>query len=270
MGIDDLDKYKALVASGQKLFLSRRTLADSSNSGALISQWQNTPDPGTVATSAETYTNTTVGAVGQPDPVGSYYLVSASFALHDSQAGGGSGAALVLIDRLVTVGGLVGNVITAQTVNTPSLPRYTTGAGVWAMVEGFGNSGSAGNVTMSYTNQAGTASRTSKAIGFTAGQNSARIIPLQATDTGVRSVQSATLTASTGTAGNWGITLFRPITFLPLAAGYENYERTVLNGGIGGGLSPILAGACLSFISRMHATTNLTGPTLITLNLADA
>jgi hypothetical protein len=45
--------------------------------------------------------------------------------------------------------------------------------------------------------------------------NKFQIMPLQAGDRGVKSVESLTLSASTGTAGNFGLTLFRPIMTFP-------------------------------------------------------
>lgn len=271
MAIADLSTYKSLVASGQKFFVPKQlSVSPAVSSGSLMSQWQAAPDGGAAATST-TYTNATTGAVGQDDPVGNYYLVSAQWAMPDNTTTG-PGGALVLLDRLVSVGGLDGTLTSAQTVNTPTLPRYTTGAGVWAMAEVYSSVGSTStNLTISYTNQAGTAGRTSKSATLwpNGNLNNTKFIPLLPGDTGFRSVQTATLSSGTGIAGNWGITLFRPIAFLPLVSPSENYERTVLNGGIGGGLQPIVAGACLSFVSRIRNSTNAQANS-ITLNLADA
>ena len=41
-------------------------------------------------------------------------------------------------------------------------------------------------------------------------------VPLQSGDKGVRSVQSVTLSSTTGTAGNFGITLMKRIATIPL------------------------------------------------------
>jgi hypothetical protein len=41
------------------------------------------------------------------------------------------------------------------------------------------------------------------------------ILPLQEGDSGVRSVESVTVLATTGTAGNFGVTLFKPLLYLP-------------------------------------------------------
>jgi hypothetical protein len=131
------------------------------------------------------------------------------------------GSSLPLFDRLVDHAGCVANVATAQTTNLPTaaLTRETSGEGVWAFIEVYGAIGSTTTtVTISYTNQDGTAGRTSlpQTIGgaFRTGAQNLIPIPLQDGDTGVRSVQSMTLAATTGTAGNIGIVLAKPWALL--------------------------------------------------------
>lgn len=123
----------------------------------------------------------------------------------------------VLIDRLSHQGGLSGTVTTAQTTNLPTaaLTRYTSGVGVYAALEVYTAVGATDALwTVSYTNQAGTAGRTASwLMADTPGGNSFHPIPLVGSDTGVRSVESVTLTPSTGTAGNFGVTLFKPLVW---------------------------------------------------------
>ncbi len=77
-------------------------------------------------------------------------------------------------------------------------------------------------VTTSYTNQAGTAGQASQAtvFGGTAFRevNRAIILPLAQGDTGVRAVASVTVLATTGTAGNFGVTLYKPLMIFPIQA----------------------------------------------------
>ena len=76
-------------------------------------------------------------------------------------------------------------------------------------------------VTASYTNQAGTSGRTTTSVNFWSGglgqatvpptANQVQFLPLQSGDYGVRAVASVTLSASTLTAGNFGVFLFKPL-----------------------------------------------------------
>jgi len=125
----------------------------------------------------------------------------------------------LLVDRLVQQGGLVGNITTSQTTNLPTtaLPtRATGGDGVWMALQIYSTAGSTDTiVTTTYTNQAGTGSRTSTHYYYdTPIGNALHILQLQDGDTGVRSVESVQLSASTGSAGNWGILLFKPLAFI--------------------------------------------------------
>jgi hypothetical protein len=127
-----------------------------------------------------------------------------------------AGGTVIIYDRLVQSSGHSGIVTTAQTVNTAALTRYTSGVGVFMGVCIFSTVGTtATTFTVSYTNSSGTSGRTSPActIGGTNDRNTARFIciPLQVGDVGVQSVQSVTLAATTGTAGNFGIVLWRPL-----------------------------------------------------------
>ena len=127
--------------------------------------------------------------------------------------------AIILYDRLLHIGGLSGTSTSAQTVGG-TLTRHTNGLGnvIWAEIyDQVGTS--ATTISASYTNSTGVSGRTTVAqvYGGTGYRESTRILPLQLAngDYGVQAVASATLAASSGTAGNWGITVAHPIaTFL--------------------------------------------------------
>lgn len=126
---------------------------------------------------------------------------------------------LILYDRLVHTGALSGTVTTAQTVNSAALTRSTTGDDVELFLEVYTATGATQvNVTVSYTNSAGTAGRTSVSVPFLASPVAGQMlpIPLQSGDLGVRSVQSVTLSATTGTAGAFGVTLVKRIAECPI------------------------------------------------------
>jgi hypothetical protein len=108
-------------------------------------------------------------------------------------------------------------------IQTVSLPRYTTGEGVMVMAVGQSAASTVGTFTMSYTNSAGVAGRTSAATftkAITGGgtlvssdsnavAGSQLFINLQAGDTGVRSIESVTFTAAGG--GLMALVLVKPL-----------------------------------------------------------
>lgn len=116
-------------------------------------------------------------------------------------------------------------ITTAQTlINTLPLPRYADGAGVRAYIVAVGTMGAGTpNITISYTNQAGVAGRTMPVtVSAVATAVQGHIVhsdpsankyfpflPLQAGDTGIRSVQSIQLSA-TMTSGSMALVLCKP------------------------------------------------------------
>lgn len=122
-----------------------------------------------------------------------------------------SGGMVELYDRLIQSGNLNGTLTTAQTVNTPAIPNRNGAAATnveWAL-ECYTDLGATGvTATISYTNQAGTAGRTTT-VAIPATWRAGRllfILTLQSGDTGIQSIQSVTLSATTGAAGAFGVT----------------------------------------------------------------
>lgn len=169
-----------------------------------------------------------------------------------SANGNAARSVIWLADFLVHSGGMSGTVTTEQTTGLPtaSLPRYTNGNDVMAAIIVHSALGStATTATLNYTNQSGTAGRTSQPIVVPASTNARGILVfcLQDGDTGVRSVEGLTLAGSTGTAGNFGVLLFKPIAMLggTCAEGIDRAPtREMLLSG--GAMAEILQGACLS------------------------
>lgn len=130
----------------------------------------------------------------------------------------------LLVDVLVMAGNINANVNTSQTVSTSALTRYTTGAGVLMTLEVTTALGaSASNVTVTYTNQAGTGSRSTGAIAMTASAIVGRLqpqalvapcIPFAAGDYGVRSIDSIIFSAAMG-AGVLAASLYKPVMAVP-------------------------------------------------------
>lgn len=172
---------------------------------------------------------------------------------------------LILYDRIAHSSGLNGTLTTAQAVNGAALTRHTTGEDVELFLEVYTATGAtASNVTISYTNSAGVAGRKTPAVAMQVTPVVGQMlpIPLQEGDTGIKSVQSVTLSASTATAGNFGITLVKRIAEIPI---------TVAGAGVV--LDPFALGfpqiennACLSMM--VVTSTTSTGFITGTINIA--
>lgn len=159
-------------------------------------------------------TSATTGAIPFTNPV------SGNTYLGRLEAVGGTAGTLIIYDRLWHNSGQVGNITTSQVVNSLSLTRPNSNGDqveLWGEVY-TAMGATASTFTATYTNSAGTGSRsatyTMPANALSVGQ----MFPflLAAGDTGVRSVQSVILSVSTGTAGNFGLTLLRRIASIPL------------------------------------------------------
>jgi hypothetical protein len=194
-----------------------------------------------------------LGGVDQQNGAAELRMLECRFGWADARA------SLCIADRLSHQGGLVGNVTTAKTTNLPTaaLTRYTDGEGVRIGLEIYATiGGTATSVTVSYTNQAGTSGRISEAvqIGATNFNAASRFIqvPLASGDTGCRSVQSVTVLATTGTAGNFGVTLYRPLLWVPLLPGGAEFDALL---DAGGALPQVLNDACLFMVHMSPVET---------------
>jgi hypothetical protein len=160
-----------------------------------------------------------------------------------------------IVDLLGAYAYVDANSVSAQTCyNTNTLPRYTTGAGVRAFLVSAGTGyvssttptsigSNAHNVAMTYTNSAGTGSRqmpftvacTINAIQGQIGHsgiaaNNYFPLPLANNDAGVRSIQSITLSAGSGTANTfYHMVLYKELAMIPVPAANVYYERDFVN-----------------------------------------
>jgi len=175
--------------------------------------------------------NTNQGSLllGVPNPTGGNkaYLLSFGYA---------SGTALntcLLADLCIQAGNISGSTNASQTINTTALTRYTSGIGLNMILEVTTPLGSSGaNVTITYTNQSGTGSRSTGAQAMTTSAIAARLqpgafvpfTPLQSTDYGIQSVQSLQLSASM-TAGVMALEIYKPLSFVPGIAANAWVER---------------------------------------------
>jgi hypothetical protein len=181
------------------------------------------------------------------------------------------GVTLVAIDLLNVLGGLSGTVTTEQTTNLPTaaLTRHANGDGVFIGIVIYAAIGTtATTISVRYTNQAGTPNRTSTvtAFGGTGFRELGRLIqiPLQAGDTGARSVEGVTLTATTGAAGNFGVAMFKPLTGFSLDSTTGTIPiDAVSSGGMIGSMAEFDDDACLTFLSFSPIAQSINGALLL-------
>ena len=208
-------------------------------------------------------------SIGPMPAVGSGRLTIMGARLNPSNIGG---QAVILVDMLNVSGGLNPTLTTEQTTNLPTaaLTRFTSGEGVMAGLCIWGSiGGTATTVTVSYTNQVGTAGQISTAtqIGGANVANAAGrmiLIPLAAGDTGVRSVESVTLAATTGTAGNFGVCLFKPLAIMAMNDWQGAHAiDAVSSGGFVGTLAEVHPNACLSVFGIGNVSQTICGSIIL-------
>ncbi|MEK7423199.1 MAG: hypothetical protein AAB131_05095, partial [Actinomycetota bacterium] len=182
--------------------------------GRLTSLWryEGAPSHGAVPpTTAAVPDSTTDGGLKQTDPASGKkkWLLGGSI---NASVGG----SLVVVDRLLHNSGLSGTSTSAQTVGG-TLTRYTTteAKGNRVFVEINTQIGvTPTTATIDYTDQDGnSATSPTFQMGNTNYREAQRMIevPLAAGDSGVRAVASITLAGSTGTAGDFGVVIARPL-----------------------------------------------------------
>lgn len=204
------------------------------------------------------------GQVNFTDPVsGNAYLSRLSASA--TQAG-----TLILCDRLWHNGGFTITQATAQNIVSPTWPARdangeTNGEGVLLGVEVSTACGAAApTITIGYTNQDGTANRTATNWFPTAnspGVGSFFPIGLQAGDSGVRSVQSLTLSVS-WVSGVINLVAYRPLATIELSA--ANIPAAI--DAVTGGLPRLYNGTVPFFIFVPNTTTtsNISGSIIYT------
>ena len=173
-------------------------------------------NPGSVPTSGsgQTCDNTTSGAMPFSSPGAGKSLYLARFVSHNNSTSSSvPNSHILLMDRLVASSGLSAASALSQTVNSVALPtRGGSGEGCELWIETYSDTGATERtLTVNYTNSAGAASSTSVTFPGTSANNDGPTfqVPLAAGDLGIQSVQSVQLSASTGAAGDFGITIYK-------------------------------------------------------------
>lgn len=219
------------------------------------------PAPATPTTSVALDKSSDVAIGPIPDSsTGQLAILGGRFNTSDT-----AGVSLTVIDLLNHSGGLNATVTTEQTTNLPTaaLTRHTSGEGVMAALICYAQNGStATTVTVRYTNQSGTPNQVSTSVQFGGSGyrevNRLILIPLQAGDTGVRSVEGVTFASSTGSNANVGVVLFKPLTVFALENTSGAMPIDAITGGMVGALAPFDDDACLTcmMITRLNQAVN--------------
>jgi hypothetical protein len=256
----------ALANNSSRIVLDKANLANQV-AGRMCSLWRATGQPaqGAIPTAAALCTNALTGAVGfaqQTSPAESYLA-------HMAVLASNSAMSWEIHDRIAHMGGLVLNVTTLQTANLPldlealSVPADRIGdpsfGDVQTWLEVYADGGAtASNATINVTFDDDTSGNLStQAVGGTirAGHcfsvDALRTTGQQGKN--IKRVNSVQLSASTGTAGNFGFTFTRPRAYMPtyVANKAEVYDWAAL------GLPSVPNGSCLQF--RVVPSTTSSG-----------
>lgn len=198
----------------------------SEGAGFLHSLWRASGTPGAGAIpatgSGQTCSSLTAGALKFNNPTGGQLTYLARALMGSSVTG-----SLILYDRLVTTSGLSGTVTTVQNINSEPLTRYTSGDDVSLFIEWYTATGAtAANITVNYVNHTGATGQVTEAQAFSTSPTAGQMQPIALNgNDGIRRVESVTLSGTTGTAGNFGITLARRLLTIPL--GSANVSTTM-------------------------------------------
>lgn len=244
----------------QRLAFSKVSLT--TTAGRLYSSWRMTAgDPAAGAAPGATaisYTSATTGALTDlnanvmRDSVGTARVVKMAASFATSPGAG----CVQLCDRLSGISGFSGLTTGTITCNTIASSRYATGAesvGILAAVEIYTTLGNVATPTvnlLTYTDETGTANLVGQpvVIGVTGFTEVGRLLllPPVSGGRGIRSVETINRTTAAAAAGDYGVTVYKPLVTMPIfslgpAATEEETES------LGYVMPKIVAGACLFF-----------------------
>lgn len=252
MAYSNFADYKASIDEPQQILFTGNS-SSATVTARLHDFWAgNMPVAGAQPSTAAATTSASTGAVPFTNGGANRLTLNSAFI-------GGNPGVFILCDRLSHQGGLSGTVTTAQTTNLPTaaLTRYTDGVGVMMGLTQYVTIGATGaSVQASYTNSSGTSGRTTPlcTFGGSGFREAGRLIllPLASGDVGVRAVASVTVSATTGTAGNFGVTLFKPLAMFNVAFPLPNDTSDITTRNFYGGLPEIPDNACLFWLALCY------------------
>jgi len=266
MTITTRDQLINAMANNSSRMIFDKTSIASQTANSFCSTWRATGQPGqgSIPTTAAVCNDSLLGCIGfaqQTSPITSYLSIL---------EGVSSNAAMTLEihDRLMHMGGLSGTVTTAQTVNLDISANLATDdldvrkgdanySDVQWWLEWYTATGStAVTATVNVTYNDGTSGNLT-AASLAATRPASHMIPLNglipSADSGkyIRDVNTVQLSATSGTAGNFGVTAtrYRAGMFMPIA----NARFTTDWAGLG--LPEILNNSCL-FAVMLTSTTS--------------
>ena len=264
MTISTRDKLIDALGNNSSRFVIDKASLSNAAAGQFHSLWRATGQPGqgAIPGAAAVCDNTLTGAMGfsqQTAPATSY----GGWA---NGACSNSAVTIEIHDRLMHMGGLSGTVATAQTANVDVDANLATSnlsarkgdanySDIQWWLEWYTDTGStAVTATVNVTYNDGTSANLT-AISLAATRRASFMVPLNgyipAAGKYIRDVDSVTLSATTGTAGSFGVTATRPRMTLPLpvANKMEIFDWAAL------GLPEIFNSSCLFPIQLASTTT---------------
>lgn len=220
MPLDTMDKLVAGLADSTKLRFYKPSLSNAT-AGQIHSLWRSNgfPTQGAVPGAAAYCNHNTVGSWPLPTPGSGQKLYLGKLSASNSVQG-----QLLIVDRLAAAGGLNGTLTTAQTVNLdiagPAAEGRcgADGAGVLWGLEWMTDTGStAVTATVTYTNNLDQDNRTTT-VALAATRRASTFLPIMpnVNDARIKSIQSVTLSATTGSAGAFGVVAIRRSAELPI------------------------------------------------------
>ena len=255
----------AMGNNSSRIVIDKASIANAA-AGQFHSLWRATGQPGqgAIPTSAAVCNNTLLGSLQftqQAAPATSYLGVVESLSSNSAMT-------LEFHDRLVHMGGLVGNVATAQnalidlntllaTDNLDARKGDANFSDVQWWLEWYTDTGStAVTATVNVTYNDGTTGALT-GISLAATRRASQMIPLNgsipaaASGKYIRGVNTVQLSATTGTAGNFGVTAtrYRAANFMPLLNSRYTSDWAAL------GLPEIANNSCL-FTVMLCSTTS--------------
>lgn len=225
MAITTRDQLIDSLGNNTSRFILDKASIASQGANTYVSLWRATGQPGqgAIPAAAAACDHTTVGGMGFTQQT----LPATSYIAYMNAATSNAAMTVEIHDRLAHMGGLNGTLATAQTVNlnlntlagTANISNrigdanwsdvqwwlewYTAtgGTAVTATVNVTYNNGTTGNLT-------GLSLAATRPASFAAPLNS--LIPAAQSGLYIRGVNTVTLSATTGTAGSFGVTATRP------------------------------------------------------------
>lgn len=254
----------ALGNNSSRLVIDKASIA-SQAAGTFVSLWRATGQPGqgAIPAAAAVCDNTLTGALGFTQQV----APATSYGAWANAVCSNSAMTLELHDRLMHMGGLSGTLTTAQTVNLDVNANLASGnldkrkgdsnfSDIQWWLEWYtATGGTAVTATVSVTYNDGTTGTLSAPLAATRPASFMLplngLIPAAAAGKYIRDVDSVQLSATTGTAGSFGVTATRPRMTMPLllANKMEVFDWAAL------GLPEVANSSCL-FLIALTSTTS--------------